>query len=235
MGSLFFEGLILQASLIFALGSQNLFVLEAGLKRQNHIIVSLVCFLCDLTLILLGVAGAATLFNEYPYLKILIGLLGVSFLFVYGVSKLFFQDYACTPVNSPQFEKNIKRSILLAMTFSILNPHAYLDAFILIGGFSTKYEALGDRITLGLGAAVYSGIWFLILSTMSSAMKPILENPSRMRLVMSVAGMALIFLSGKLGIDVMSWMEPLINPGLALNDWVTYPGSPGKLFTSILY
>ena len=235
MGSLFFEGLILQASLIFALGSQNLFVLESGLKRQNHLIVSLVCFLCDLTLILLGVAGAATLFNEYPYLKIFIGLLGVSFLFLYGISKLFSRDYSDAPASSPQIEKNIKRSILLAMTFSILNPHAYLDAFILIGGFSTKYEALGDRITLGLGAAVYSGIWFLILSTMSSAMKPILENPARMRIVMSVAGMALIFLSGKLSMDVASWVETAINPGLALNEWVVYPESPGRVFTSILY
>lgn len=189
MGSLFFEGLLLQASLIFALGAQNLFVLEAGLKRQHHLAVSFVCFLCDLTLILLGVAGAATLFTKFPQIKILVGLLGVSFLFAYGVSKLFAGDETeATKIKTSSLQITLKRSVILAMTFSILNPHAYLDAFILIGGFSTKYEALQDRVVLGLGAAVYSGIWFLILSTLSSVMKPVLEHPGRMRYVMGVAG-----------------------------------------------
>lgn len=235
MGSLFFEGLLLQASLIFALGAQNLFVLESGLRRQNHLVVSFVCFLCDLTLILLGVAGAATVFTKFPHLKILVGVLGVSFLFAYGVSKLLSSDDQSLSKREENFNHTLKRSIILSITFSILNPHAYLDAFILIGGFSTKYALLQDRIVLGLGAAVYSGLWFLILSTMSSVMKPILEHPGRMKLVMSAAGLALIFLSGKLGMDVMGWINMEFNPSLALNQWVTYPYPPGILFTSILY
>lgn len=235
MGSLFLEGLLLQASLIFALGAQNFFVLEAGLKRQHHLTVSFVCFICDLILILLGVAGAATLFNQFPYLKIMVGILGVTFLFAYGVSKLMFSDSETTKIETCTLDRTLKRSILLAMTFSILNPHAYLDAFILIGGFSTKYEALQDRIMLGLGAAVYSGIWFLVLSTLSSVMKPILEQPQRMRLMMSVAGIFLIFLSGKLGMDVLQWAQEEMTNVFTLNKWVIYPHPPGNVFTSILY
>lgn len=235
MGSLFLEGLILQASLIFALGAQNLFVLEAGLKRQHHLAVSFVCFLCDLTLILLGVAGAATLFTKYPYIKIMVGFLGVSFLFAYGVSKLLMPGSDSLKIEASNLNKTLKKSILLSLTFSILNPHAYLDAFILIGGFSTKYEAMSDRIMLGLGAACYSGLWFLVLSTLSSVMKPILEHPTRMKTVMAIAGFALIFLSGKLGIDVAGWIRNEMTSGLALNDWIHYPQSPGIVFTSILY
>jgi L-lysine exporter family protein LysE/ArgO len=235
MGSLFFEGLILQASLIFALGAQNLFVLEAGLKRQHHLSVSFVCFLCDFLLIMLGVAGAATLFTKFPEVKILVGVLGVSFLFAYGVSKLFAGDPEPAKVEATTIEKTLKKSVLLAITFSILNPHAYLDAFILIGGFSTKYEALQDRLMLGLGAAVYSGIWFLILSTLSSVMKPVLESPGRMRVVMSVAGFVLIFLSGKLGLDVMDWIKLEFSPDLALYKVAAYPFPPGTMFTTILY
>lgn len=235
MGSLFFEGLLLQASLIFALGSQNLFVLESGLRRQNPLTVSLVCFLCDLTLILLGVAGAATMFTKFPEVKIMIGLLGVSFLFAYGVSKLLGEDTMSIKSNENALKMTLKRSILLSMTFSILNPHAYLDAFILIGGFSTKYPELKDRIVLGLGAAFYSGIWFLILSTLSGVMKPVLENPARMRFVMCGCGLVLIFLSGKLGIDVASWIGEEFTPSYALNAFVKYPHPPGRLFTSILY
>lgn len=236
MGSLFFEGLVLQASLIFALGAQNLFVLEAGLKRQHHLAVSFVCFLCDLALILLGVAGAATLFTKYPYVKILVGLLGVSFLFAYGLSKLLSSSQAESSVQeSSPLDTTLKKSILLALTFSILNPHAYLDAFILIGGFSTKYDAMEDRIVLGLGAAFYSGLWFLVLSTMSSVMKPVLEHPGRMKWVMSTAGLALIFLSGKLGMDVVGWMESEMLSELFVGHRLNYPHPPGNFFTSILY
>lgn len=235
MGSLFFEGLVLQASLIFALGAQNLFVLESGLRRQNPLTVSFVCFFCDLILILLGVAGAATLFTKFPQVKILIGLLGVSFLFAYGVSKLLFHEKTSFEFKGPDLSITLKKSVLLSMTFSILNPHAYLDAFILIGGFSTKYAELSDRIVLGLGAAFYSGLWFLILTTLSSVMKPVLENPFRMRMVMSVAGVALIYLSGKLSLDVLQWIGEELAPSSALTAYIPYPHPPGRMFTSIIY
>lgn len=235
MGSLFFEGLVLQASLIFALGAQNIFVLEAGMRRQNHLVVSLVCFLCDTALILLGVAGAATIFSKFPHLKIFVGVLGVSFLFAYGVSKLVSNDAAFKKIDTEKIETTLKKSIILAATFSILNPHAYLDAFVLIGGFSSKYASLQDRIVLGLGAGVYSGVWFLILSTLSSVMKPLLENPRRMKAIMSVAGFVLIFLSVKLGLDVMSWIQLDLNPHLAINSIGSFPVSPGNVFTAIIY
>jgi len=232
MGSLFLEGLVLQASLIFALGAQNIFVLEAGLKRQHHLMISFVCFICDLTLILLGVAGAATVFTYFPGVKVFIGVLGVSFLFFYGMSKLF-SDTSVLKVSSDTIKTTLKRSVILAMTFSILNPHAYLDAFILIGGFSSKYDSLQDRIILGLGAGVYSGIWFLILSSLSAVLKPVLEHPVRMKMIMSVAGIALIVLSGKLGMDVLGWIG--IDFGTSLSYSVAYPSSPGSVFTSILF
>ena len=40
MNQVFLEGFLLQASLIFALGAQNLFVLESGLKKQHPRVVS---------------------------------------------------------------------------------------------------------------------------------------------------------------------------------------------------
>ena len=235
MGSLFFEGLLLQASLIFALGAQNLFVLEAGLRRQHHLAVSFVCFACDFALIMLGVAGAATLFTKFPQVKIMVGVLGVSFLFAYGMGKIFSRPEEESKDKSQNLKTTLKRSVLLAVTFSVLNPHAYLDAFILIGGFSTKYEALQDRLMLGLGAAVYSGIWFLILSTFSSVMKPLLVQPARMQKIMSVAGVILVFLSAKLGLDVVDWIILEFKPELALQSIITYPLPPGTIFTAILY
>lgn len=236
MSALFMEGLLLQASLIFALGAQNLFVLESGIRRQYPVSISFVCFFCDLALIMLGVAGAGTLFAAYPSLKILVGVLGVIFMFQYGLSKVFGPSSMDEQKEILDHQKNLKRSLLLAVTFSILNPHAYLDAFILIGGFSSKYDLLSDRLAVGLGASTFSLIWFLVLSGASSYMKPLLSHPVRMRMVTSTAGVCLLVLSAKLGMDVYSWILESHDPKMAVNAVMAYyPSTPGQLFTSILF
>ena len=47
----FFTGL----SLILALGAQNIFVIEQGLKKQHVFLICLICSLSDLILIFLGI------------------------------------------------------------------------------------------------------------------------------------------------------------------------------------
>lgn len=211
MEQVFLEGLLLQASLIFALGAQNLFVLEAGLKRQNPVIVSFTCFICDLSLIMLGVAGTATLLTQFHQLKILFGALGIVFMVLYGWSKIRTVETESNREEKNGYVATWKKSIILSVTFSIFNPHAYLDAIVLIGGFSTKYADINARIAVGLGAACFSLIWFLVLSFASSTMKPLLESPKRMRLVMSLSGVVLIVLAGKLGTDVYTWIQEMVN------------------------
>ena len=79
------EGFILQASLIVALGSQNLYVIEMGIKRQHHYLIAAICALCDFILIMLGVLGISALLSRVEELKIVIGLIGVGFLTYYSV------------------------------------------------------------------------------------------------------------------------------------------------------
>lgn len=205
------EGFLLQASLIFALGAQNLFVLESGLRRQYHLIVSFVCFFCDFILIMLGVAGAATLFHHFPEVKVFFGVIGVTFLMWYGFNKLTNKDEIL--LSDVLKEKSLKKSVLQAMTFSLINPHAYLDGVVLIGGYSAKYPELSHRMAIGLGASLCSLTWFLVLSSASSKMMPLFQNPKRMRLVMSTAGLFLIFLSARLSVDVYGWVLDLMNSG----------------------
>jgi len=166
MVQVFLEGFLLQASLIMALGAQNLFVLESGMRKNHHLTVSFVCFLCDLTIIMLGVMGAATLFHHFPEFKIVVGIVGIIFLLQYGIGKLRRpkEDVYLSDVVK---EKSLRKSILAAVTFSILNPHAYLDGVVLIGGYSSKYSELPLRMGVGLGAATCSLVWFLVLSSPS--------------------------------------------------------------------
>jgi L-lysine exporter family protein LysE/ArgO len=207
MKEVFLEGMLLQASLIFALGPQNLFVLESGLRKQHHLVVSIVCFLCDLCLIMLGVLGAATFFNYFPQLKIIIGGIGVTFLIIYGVGKILVDTDVDTRAHSHR--SGIKNAVLSSVTFSVLNPHAYLDGIILIGGYSSKYPDLSLRLALGAGASTFSLIWFLLLSYGAATMRPVFADRRRMRLVMSTAGVVLLFLSARLSMDVIGWLQEI--------------------------
>ena len=55
----FFAGL----SLILAIGAQNIFVIEQGLKKQHVFLVCFICSLSDLILIFLGIFLFITLIN----------------------------------------------------------------------------------------------------------------------------------------------------------------------------
>ena len=209
MGDVFLEGMLLQASLIFALGPQNIFILESGLRKRHHITVSLVCFIFYLTLIMMGVAGAATLFNHYPEIKVIVGVAGVGFLILYGFEKIRFGEKNFIFRNDNALKFTLKTAILSAITFSIVNPHAYLDGIVLIGGYSSKFPNLESRLTLGLGAAFFSLLWFLGLSIGASVLMPFFQNAKRMRLMMGSAGVLLIILSVRLGADVYDWINEL--------------------------
>ena len=234
MLSLFTEGLLLQAGLIFALGAQNIFVLEAGLKKDHPLGVSFTCFFCDLLLIMIGVAGAGTIFSAFSQLKILIGVVGVLFLAYYGLSKIFLPQGVVNFEEKSKIKSGLKNSILLAMTFSLLNPHAYLDAFILIGGYSVKYHALNDRFVLGFGAACFSLLWFIFLIKASSMMKPLFSNVKCLRIITACCGVVLVVLSFRLGLDVYSWIIKGPHSPIALTDF-PYPLPSGLLYSSILY
>jgi L-lysine exporter family protein LysE/ArgO len=202
----FVQGFLLQASLILALGAQNLFVLESGLKRQRHLWVATLCTLCDALLIALGVLGAATIFVRLPWLKILFGILGVAFLAYYGWIKLT-EKPAKQKSTSFSSKKVVPLRVVTGQTlaFSLLNPHVYLDTLVLIGGFSAQFEDILDRLSFGSGAACFSMLWFFGLATFSASMSRYVNNAQIMRGVSIVSGVVLLALAVKLGLDVWRW------------------------------
>lgn len=64
MLSIWIQGFFLQASLILALGAQNIFVLNAGLRGQRPFLVASLSTLCDTVLIFVGVLGVASFFHS---------------------------------------------------------------------------------------------------------------------------------------------------------------------------
>jgi L-lysine exporter family protein LysE/ArgO len=201
---LFFEGFILQASLILALGAQNLFVLESGLRKRRHLLVATLCTACDAFLIALGVLGAATAFVQFPWMKMSLGVLGVSFLAYYGILKLrekpSIENYTSSTVSA-----SIGVVIGQTLAFSLLNPHVYLDTVILIGGYSAKFPGVADRAQFGAGASSFSLIWFFSLAFFATLLRPYLNNAKAMKRISFVSGVILLALAIKLGMQVGQW------------------------------
>lgn len=205
MYTIFIEGFILQASLILALGAQNIYVIESGIKKQNHLLIAFICFLCDFILVILGILGASKLFLVFPMFKIVIGVLGVLFLFYYAITKFI---EAFNPIPIELVEQSLttkKQSIFSALAFSLLNPHVYLDTIVLIGGYSSKFTSVIDRLYFGLGVVGFSFLWFFLLAIASQYLKNFLNSKQSMRYFSLVSAIILIYLSFTLGFDIYHW------------------------------
>ncbi len=205
MLSTFVQGFFLQASLILALGAQNIFVLNSGLRRQRHLLVALVSSFCDALLVFVGVLGVATIFVQVPALKISLGVVGIGFLLFYGLLKLKEAKNGFEISYESKQATSTKQTILTALGFSLLNPHVYLDTVVLIGGYSTKFSDLTERFYFGAGASSFSTIWFFGLALLASLGSRLLSDPKAMRIISLISGVILVALAIKLGIDVVGW------------------------------
>jgi L-lysine exporter family protein LysE/ArgO len=207
---IYFEGFLLQLSLILALGAQNIFVLESGIKKNSPLIVALTCSVCDLVLVLIGVLGAATIFVQVPLIKVIFGVLGTLFLLWYGVLKII-EFIMPTPITKSELSSSstntAKKVVLMSLGFSLLNPHVYLDTIVLIGGFAAKYPNFDQRLSFGLGAGSFSAIWFFGLAILSSVFSKVLYNDKAMRIINLLSGIILMVLFISLGIEVWGWIK----------------------------
>lgn len=203
MLSIFVQGFLLQASLILALGAQNIFVLNSGLRRQRHLLVALVCSLCDAILIFIGVLGVATVFIQVPLFKMALGIVGVGFLFFYGLLKLR-EAFKGTEIHFISTSNiSAQKVILTSLGFSLLNPHVYLDTVVLIGGYSTQFSSWAERLYFGVGASLFSTLWFFGLALLASVGQHFLKNAKAMKVISFLSGVILILLALKLGADIL--------------------------------
>ena len=158
----FFTGL----SLILAIGAQNIFVIEQGLKKQYTFLVCLVCSLSDLFLIFSGIL-LFHFFHQYLnlFIELVLNILLIIFLiyFIYSKVKSFKINIS---FNSEI--KDISRTEILLKTlgFTYLNAHVYSDTVFFLGNFSKSF-LLDEKIYFGIGASIASFIFFFLLGYLS--------------------------------------------------------------------
>ena len=84
----FTQGLIIGLTLIIAIGPQNLFIIQQGLKKSFVFIVCLICSISDTFLIIIGIVLSSYLTELSPNFVQVLKLLGAGWLLLYGIIKI---------------------------------------------------------------------------------------------------------------------------------------------------
>lgn len=179
----YLTGMATGASLIIAIGAQNVFVLTQGIRKQHRFVVALICSLCDALLITAGVAGMGALIEQSPLLLSIASVAGALFLFVYGLKSLLSAFQAKTGMEeSGEHLVSRKQVIFTTLAITLLNPHVYLDTVVLLGSISATYAGTG-RFLFGGGAVTMSFLWFFILAYGSGFLAPLFRKAITWRIL----------------------------------------------------
>ena len=167
----FFTGL----SLILAIGAQNIFVIEQGLKKQYIFLVCLVCSISDLFLISLGIFIFYH-FQQYfnIFLELTLNVLLIIFLIYFIYSKIKSFNIKVS-FDSEKNKISNKEIFFKTLGFTYLNPHVYSDTVFFLGNFSKNF-LIKEKIFFGIGASTASFIFFFIIGYLSKYLSRYAQN-----------------------------------------------------------
>jgi len=168
-------GFVTGLSLILAIGAQNIFVIEQGLKKQHIFLVCFVCSISDLILIFLGIF-LFHYFTQYfnSTVEFIFNILLIVFLihFIYLKIKSF-----NSKVNFNDEVPDISKFDIFLKTlgFTYLNPHVYSDTVFFLGNFSKNF-IINQKIFFGAGASIASFIFFFVIGYLSKYLSQYAKN-----------------------------------------------------------
>ena len=158
----FFTGL----SLILAIGAQNVFVIEQGLKKQHIFLVCFICSISDFILIFLGIF-LFHYFTQYftATVELIFNILLIIFLIHFIYSKL--KSLNSIVSFNDTIPKISKLNVFIkTLGFTYLNPHVYSDTVFFLGNFSKSF-ILNQKILFGTGASIASLLFFFTIGYLS--------------------------------------------------------------------
>ncbi|TDX17833.1 MULTISPECIES: arginine exporter ArgO [Buttiauxella] len=210
MLSYFFQGLTLGAALILPLGPQNAFVMNQGIRRQYHLMIASLCALSDVLLICGGVFGGSALLMQSPWLLAIVTWGGVAFLLWYGWGALRTAMSSSVELASAEVMKQGRWKIIatvLAVTW--LNPHVYLDTFVVLGSLGGQLADEPKR-WFALGTVSASILWFYGLALLAAWLAPRLRTAKAQRIINGVVGVVMWVIALQLASDGVRHIASLI-------------------------
>lgn len=219
--SVIVSGLIVGLSLIVAIGPQNALIIKQGIKRQHVVPTLIVCMLSDVILILGGTLGVGVLVESAPMFLSLLKWFGAAYLAYFAFT--CFRD-AATSTETVVIEEESPRPqpstsagdtlvataparvrkrthwyqpVLTALAFTWLNPVAYIDALVMLGGLANQHGPI-MRWYFAAGALLASVIWFPTIGILSVKGASILQRPAIWRGLNFAIGCLMVFMTIKL-------------------------------------
>ena len=182
--SVVIPGLLTGLTLIVAIGAQNAFVIRQGLTRKFVFEVAAVSALLDATLIILGVAGLGAVLRAVPVLFDIVRWFGVAYLVWFGIGSLRRAFRAEVMSLEGEAAPTRVKIVLSTVTFSLLNPHVYLDTVIFLGSVANQF---GDsRWWFALGACLASILWFFAIAYGARGLSKYVTKPIFWRVLDSI-------------------------------------------------
>lgn len=190
-------GFALTISLIASIGLQNLFVIKQGLNNQRPYFSALSCFLCDIVMISLGIFAIGLATHYVKALEPIMIYAGLLFLLTYGGLAIL---KSLKPVkelpNAIDADKPLasrKKVLLVAIAFSFLNPQAFVDTFIILGGRANHFKSLLDSELFAMGCLMASFIWFFSLAFSAKLGSRWFKKPLAWRLLSLFSGLTMLY------------------------------------------
>ncbi|NBR65220.1 MAG: amino acid transporter [Micrococcales bacterium] len=168
-------GFLTGFSLIVAIGAQNAFILRQGLTRRYVFLIVTICALSDALLISLGTFGLGALIQAIPHLLDIIRWLGVAYLVWFGSTAVRKALMTNSLTVADETQVSLKKTLLLTLGFTFLNPHVYLDTVILVGGVANQFGE--NKWFFALGAIAASLTWFFSLGLAASKLAVVMAKP----------------------------------------------------------
>jgi len=158
------QGFIIGISLIVAIGPQNLFVINQGLKKKYILTVVLFCSISDSLLIILGVNLSSIIIGLNQKTIIILQFVGGIWLALYGINKIYKINNKKNLDQNNWDNESLYKVVATLFLITYINPHVYLDTIILIGSISTNFE---NKILFASGVIFSSFVFFFSLGYLS--------------------------------------------------------------------
>ena len=185
----FIQGFIIGSSLIIAIGPQNLYVINQGLKNNFILIVVLICSLSDSLLIVCGIYLSNNILSLNTSIITIMKLIGGIWLILYGISKI--KNSRHHIINNKEFtETNFIKVVITTLAITYANPHVYLDTVILLGSISINFD---NKFNFGLGAIFASFVFFFSLGYFSNFLSQYIKSQKVWFYIDNVMGFLMLF------------------------------------------
>ena len=174
-------GFLTGGSLILAIGPQNIFVIEQGLKKKFVFAVTTVCACSDVILIFIGIF----IYHIFEFIsfevEFCLNVILILFLFKFIKDKYYEikKNYKIKNVKKLESFNNV---ILKTLGFTYLNPHVYSDTVFILGNLSKNF-LLKEKFYFAFGASIASIIFFYSLGYLSSLFAKFIKKGSAWKMI----------------------------------------------------